>query len=217
MSDKKNNLNPKHISGWLADYCPIAMQSDNHESLPSRCKIAKDVNEPCPVCRGWEIAEKCNGSAIRSSKINPESLPLNAVHQLDYLLQGRDILMVEDTQTNMVFLEALLTPFSAALLRAENGLVGLDQLAANDVGIILLDLGMPVMDGIDMLERMQELYPMDERKFSVLIISAFSDWASADRAIKLGAGGYLQKPYTLDRLTSEMIRVLVDKANDRIS
>jgi len=85
--------------------------------------------------------------------LSPRENGLDDLHQVDYLLGGQKILIVEDTRTNAVFLENLLKPLQKAIITAENGEEGLKLFKVENVGIILLDLVMPVMDGFAMLKR----------------------------------------------------------------
>ena len=76
---------------------------------------------------------------------------------------------------------------------AMNGIEALDQVAAAEPDMILLDIMMPVMDGFEVLQRLKA--SKDWREIPVVIISAMSDISSIARGIEAGAEDYLPKPY----------------------
>lgn len=85
---------------------------------------------------------------------------------------------------------------------AMNGREGLEQIEAHCPDIILTDIFMPVMNGIDMLKTIREAGNTAE----VIILSGYEDFKYAQSAVKLRVNDYLSKPATLD----EIERVLKD-------
>lgn len=77
-----------------------------------------------------------------------------------------------------------------SLLLAENGQRAVAIACAQSVSLILADIKMPVLTGIEMLERLSEVQYEGE----VIFISGFDDYALVRRAMKLGASDYLLKP-----------------------
>lgn len=88
---------------------------------------------------------------------------------------------------------------------AMNGKEGLEQIEAHRPDIILTDIFMPVMNGIDMLKELREAGNTAE----VVILSGYEDFKYAQSAVKLRVNDYLSKPATLD----EIERVLQDAVN----
>jgi adenylate cyclase len=76
---------------------------------------------------------------------------------------------------------------------AANGREALDRMLAEEPDIVLLDVVMPEMDGIDVLERIKRDPAL--RAVPVIMISALEDFDSVVRCIELGAEDYLQKPF----------------------
>ena len=88
---------------------------------------------------------------------------------------------------------------------AHNGKEGLQKLKQLNPHIILLDVMMPGMDGIETLKEIKKLDP----KFGVVMITALEDDALAKKAISLGAYEYLVKPFSTDYLkTVVMVKVM---------
>jgi two-component system nitrogen regulation response regulator NtrX len=79
---------------------------------------------------------------------------------------------------------------------AENGKVGLQLFTKRQPDLVLLDVWMPGMDGIETLQKMRQLNP----KAPIVIMSGHGTIETAVRATKLGAFDYLEKPLSLDKL-----------------
>lgn len=103
------------------------------------------------------------------------------------------ILIVDDEPFNVDYLEQELEDLEYDTVSAANGAEGLEQVAATQPDMILLDIMMPVMDGFEMLRRLKA--DPDWRDIPVVIISAMSDMASVARGIELGAEDYMPKPF----------------------
>ena len=73
---------------------------------------------------------------------------------------------------------------------ADNGLLALDKLKKdNDFDVILMDLQMPEMDGIEATAQIKSDYP----SIKVLILTSFNSWSKVYEALKAGADGYIMK------------------------
>ena len=79
----------------------------------------------------------------------------------------------------------------------ENGLQALDYVRTHPVDVILTDVRMPVMDGLEMLERMR----MENLHAYVVILSAYREFEYARKAIELGVSNYIVKSTRYDELT----------------
>jgi CheY-like chemotaxis protein len=103
------------------------------------------------------------------------------------------ILIVDDEPFNVDYLEQELEDLDYDTISAANGQQALDQVAAHEPDMILLDIMMPVMDGFQVLTRLKA--DPRWRDIPVVVISAMSDLESVVRGIKLGADDYLPKPF----------------------
>ncbi len=89
-----------------------------------------------------------------------------------------------------------------------NGIEVLDVLEKKDAEVLILDLIMPYMDGIGVLEKMNELKPEDRPK--VIILTAFGQENITQKAVELGADYYILKPFNLQVLGDRVRQVARD-------
>ena len=103
------------------------------------------------------------------------------------------ILVVDDDRVNRMLLAKALELDGHDVRLAEDGTVGLDLLAAQRADVVLLDVVMPGLDGMTVLQRMRD----DDafRDVPVIMVSALDDFDSVIRCIELGAEDYLSKPF----------------------
>jgi len=103
------------------------------------------------------------------------------------------ILVVDDDRVNRMLLERTLTRSGHVVRTAENGREGLALLRAEPTDVVLLDIVMPELDGVAVLDQIKG--DADLREIPVIMISALDDFVSVVRCIELGADDYLPKPF----------------------
>jgi DNA-binding response OmpR family regulator len=106
------------------------------------------------------------------------------------------VLLVDDEPDILDMLELAFQEAGHETCTATNGQLGIEQLEAGPVDVVVLDMMMPVVDGWAVLETKQirgDLTP-------VVVVSARSEPDIARRALELGAVEYVLKPFDLDRL-----------------
>ena len=89
---------------------------------------------------------------------------------------------------------------------ADNGLAGIDVVRRTQPDLVLLDLRMPVMNGLDALPRIRRACP----RARIVVLSGFEADAMAEKALEAGADGYAQKGATVSDLVGYALRVLDD-------
>ncbi|MEQ9468283.1 MAG: response regulator transcription factor [Ekhidna sp.] len=87
---------------------------------------------------------------------------------------------------------------------AENGLDALDLLRENEYDIILTDINMPKMDGLEFMKALKENHP-DQK---VLVLSMYNEAGYINKMIALGANGYVLKKSTKDELVQAIKKIL---------
>lgn len=114
----------------------------------------------------------------------------------------KKILIVEDEKAIRNVLKNILLEESNSytIEEAENGLEALEKLKTNEFDLIISDIKMPKMDGIELLKKTLEIHPMA----TFLMISGHGDIETAVNAIKIGAFDYISKPPDLNRLLNSV-------------
>ena len=119
-------------------------------------------------------------------------------------MANQKILIVDDEKNIRLTMRQALQPLGYDVGTAVNGEDALKQLEADDFGLILLDLKMPGMDGLDVLRRVVELRP----DIRVILISAHGTVEHAVEAMRLGAVDFIQKPFVPKELRDIVTQVL---------
>ena len=114
------------------------------------------------------------------------------------------VLIVDDERNYPPILSAVLEEEGFETLTANSGQEALNILENSDVDIVLTDMKMPAMDGIELLERVKESDP----DIPVIMMTAYGTVEKAVEAMQKGAYSYLLKPFDNDRLI-----LYVNKAN----
>lgn len=110
---------------------------------------------------------------------------------------GKKIMIVDDSRTIRQQVSFTLTKGGYEVVEAEDGCDGLEKLAANnDVAMIISDVNMPNMDGIEMVEKMKE------NGVTIPIVMLTTEGAAdlIERAKAAGAKGWLVKPFKPEQL-----------------
>ncbi len=116
----------------------------------------------------------------------------------------KPILLVIDDKMNMVRLMAKVMRQDATVHTAHCGAAGLRILAREPIDVVLCDLRMPDMDGLDVLRACRRLRPQCE----FVLMTAHGTVGTAVEALKLGAYDYLTKPFEPDAARSLLLRAL---------
>ena len=118
------------------------------------------------------------------------------------------ILIIEDEAAIRRVLTKILSEENDSYLGedAEDGLVGLEKIKNNDYDLVLCDIKMPKMDGVEVLEAVKKLKP----EIPMVMISGHGDMETAIQTMRLGAFDYISKPPDLNRLLNT-VRNALDK------
>jgi diguanylate cyclase (GGDEF)-like protein len=116
------------------------------------------------------------------------------------------ILIVDDEPFNREAIKRIGTSMGLEVGEAANGLEALEAIAATKPEVVLLDLRMPELDGLGVLERLRER-PVEPRP-AVIIVTANADVHGRLRGTELGALDFVEKPYRLSDLQRRIQRAL---------
>jgi signal transduction histidine kinase len=117
------------------------------------------------------------------------------------------VVIIDDSRANLLAMEGLLQPLGYDVRLADNAEDGLTHASADEVALVIADVRMPRVDGLEMLSRLRSRAKV--RKTPVLFVSGYDyDSAQARRAYELGAIDYIVKPIDPDILRAK-IKALV--------
>jgi len=110
----------------------------------------------------------------------------------------KTILVVDDEKDICTVLSNSLSQEGYRVLTAHNGKMALQLTKKEKPDLILLDIKMPIMDGIEVLKKIKRI----KRKPVVIMLTAYGTLETARKAMKLGAYDYITKPFDLFFLKS---------------
>ena len=120
----------------------------------------------------------------------------------------KQILIVDDSPTIRRMVRASLVRFfpSDEFLEAASGLEAIERLAVGRIALIVLDLNMPDMHGLEVLQfvRSHQKYG----RVPIIVLTTRGDDMSRSAALKAGASAFLTKPFTPERLGDEARKLL---------
>ncbi len=119
------------------------------------------------------------------------------------------ILIIEDEAAIRRVLKKIISEENEAynVEEAEDGLLGIEMIKNNDYDLVLCDIKMPKMDGVEVLEKAKKIKP----EIPIVMISGHGDLDTAVNTMRLGAFDYISKPPDLNRLLNTVRNALENK------
>src|ERR1700730_10560742 len=121
-------------------------------------------------------------------------------------MNQRYVLVVDDEPNMRRVLEIMLRKAGHEVFVAGNGREALAVLRNNPVDLVITDMRMPEMDGMELLTRLRK----DGVDVPVIVITAHGSIESAVEAMKYGASDYILRPFDIDTLELAIVRVLTE-------
>ncbi|WP_310733743.1 response regulator [Colwellia sp. BRX10-6] len=110
--------------------------------------------------------------------------------KLKAALYGKKILLVEDNRINQIVAKKTLEPLSISIDIAENGLQAVEKMKNNTYSLVLMDIQMPELDGLQATEQIR----MFDNDTVIIGMSAHASIQDTEKAIKSGMNDYMTKP-----------------------
>lgn len=117
---------------------------------------------------------------------------------------NKKVLVVDDQYGIRVLLKEVFSRDGFSIFQAANGNAALDIIQMEHPDLILLDMKMPGMDGIELLRHLRTIHPAAK----VIMMTAYGELDMVAEASKLGALAHFTKPFDIEELRSEVIRQL---------
>ena len=137
-----------------------------------------------------------NVETLENEAVGPEETPSTC-------LAGRRVLVVDDMAGNVEIVSDLLELEDVACDTADNGQAAVDRVAASEMDYydaILMDLRMPVMDGMEAARRIRALDRSDAKKVPIIALTANAHESDVQNSLQAGMNDHLVKPVDADKL-----------------
>jgi two-component system chemotaxis response regulator CheY len=124
-------------------------------------------------------------------------------------LMESDVLIVDDSAAIRKILQRVLRQTGMSIrtiLEAGDGQEALDLLKSSKLDLVLTDINMPKMDGLQLLAAMKG--NPDWRNIPVVMITTEGGESKVGEAVRLGATGYVRKPFTADQIKEKLSGIL---------
>ena len=140
--------------------------------------------------------------------------PADSEHGLDATeeqMSGLKILLVEDGIANQKLAVGLLQKWGHDVTIASNGQVGIEKWQSNDFDLILMDLQMPVLDGIRATQKIRDLERGRGRRIPIIAMTAHVMKGDRERCLEAGMDGYVSKPVRRPELSAALRPLLAQR------
>jgi len=122
------------------------------------------------------------------------------------------ILLADDHPANRKVIEIMLGVTAMELVAVENGQQALERFKSQPFDIVLMDMQMPVMDGLSATRAIRDVEAGQDRdRTAILMLTANAMAEHVTQSLAAGADGHLTKPITMNALLAAMSDVLVGK------
>lgn len=121
-------------------------------------------------------------------------------------MNNHTILIVDDEENVSGLLSKILSKKGYTALTADNGINAINIIESRRVDIVITDIKMPGMSGIELLRKVKSTDPL----IKVIIITAFATLETAIEALKIGANDYIIKPFDIEEIINSVKRLEAD-------
>lgn len=144
----------------------------------------------------FEFSDEPMIEPVKTDNVDPSQL-VNA-------LAGKSVLLVEDNEINRLVVERMLEPIALNLDVAVNGEEAVAMVKKNKYGLVLMDVQMPVLDGIDATRAIRQF----NTSMAIIGLSAHANTEHTNVALNAGMNDYLTKPVDKDKLFQMLYKFL---------
>ena len=125
------------------------------------------------------------------------------------LLEGRQILVVEDNDVNRFLIRSLLGKWKADVTCVENGVEALQAMTESRFDLVFMDIQMPEMDGLEATRRFRKLEQDEQREPTPIVaLSAFAFDHDKEAAREAGVDMHMSKPFSREELQAICLRFI---------
>lgn len=117
---------------------------------------------------------------------------------------GKNILYIEDNPDNMLLVQRAVESRGYTLIKAVNGLSGVDTAEHQEVDLILLDINLPDIDGYEVARRLRKSGKSQLAYIPIIAITANALKGDAEKALEAGCDVYMSKPINIRELWARL-------------
>lgn len=117
-----------------------------------------------------------------------------------------NILIAEDNYINQKLLRDILTLHGYRCDSASSGYEALEMMRKKNFDLVLMDIQMPGMSGEETTRQIHDVFKADAPK--IIAVTAYAMAEDRDRCIAAGMDGYISKPFRVNELVNEIVRVM---------
>lgn len=135
-----------------------------------------------------------------------------AEDSVDSRIAGIKVLVVEDNELNLDIVREVLKEKGLVVTGAENGRIAVDLFRNNPPGtfdVILMDMHMPVLDGVSATKEIRAMEHADARTIPILALTANDFEEDIRRTRKAGMNDHLTKPFDMEKVFSTLAKFVV--------
>ena len=130
-----------------------------------------------------------------------ETAPINEVK---IVYTGKNLLLVEDNKVNQMVAKALLKKLGIVVTIANDGFEAIDAYIKNEFDIVLMDINMPKMSGIEATQELHKIMKGKTKTTPIVALTANVMEGAEKEYRSYGMNGYLSKPIEIDKLYAEL-------------
>lgn len=116
------------------------------------------------------------------------------------------VLVVDDDKTTRKMISLILNSKGYEVVTAENGIEALQKLGIEDINLILTDMNMPYMDGIELVKQIRS--SQERSNIPIVMITTEADEEEKIKAFEAGVDDYLVKPTTSEEISQSIKKIL---------
>jgi HAMP domain-containing protein/CheY-like chemotaxis protein/signal transduction histidine kinase len=202
----------EQIQAKLAPHVPAIIVFGSAQLDADRAAALNRVSRSSAVRYAPSLERLLDETMLMLHRSDSDATPrqreiLAEIRQIDPMLTGRKILVIDDDLRNIFALTSVLEQYDIQVLHAETGRQGIDVLKDNsDVDLVLMDVMMPEMDGYETTRAIRRMPGF--AALPIIALTAKAMKGDREKCLQAGASDYVTKPVDLSHLFS-VVRVWI--------